>query len=256
MPPLGWPPARRPTRFKPWQIAGMGCGGLFGLFLVIGIIGAIVDPHPQGSTNGTSTSHPKPAVAASRSAPQPTISSASPQPAPSSASPAPVNGTSADDTAKAVQYLNEVDNGKHPRTDDQAVVDALLHKCNDNMLVLAFTATNTGLDVVGATGADQDIYAVMHQLDADLPATGSLVQCDTHLDTVKAELIKANGGGSSSTTATSSSEGGSCYPHTNGGKCYSPGEYCRASDHGTNGIDGAGDPITCQENNGWRWERA
>lgn len=47
----------------------------------------------------------------------------------------------------------------------------------------------------------------------------------------------------------------SCYPLTNGGNCYQPGEYCRASDHGASGIDANGDAIKCEDNNGWRWER-
>lgn len=47
----------------------------------------------------------------------------------------------------------------------------------------------------------------------------------------------------------------SCYPLTNGGNCYEPGEYCRDDDHGMSGIDGDGDAITCEDNDGWRWER-
>jgi Protein of unknown function (DUF2510) len=45
-----------------------------------------------------------------------------------------------------------------------------------------------------------------------------------------------------------------CYPRTNGGKCYEPGEYCRAADHGMSGIAGDGEAITCEDNHGWRWE--
>ena len=45
-----------------------------------------------------------------------------------------------------------------------------------------------------------------------------------------------------------------CYPLTNSGNCYEPGEYCRADDHGTSGIAGDGEAITCEYNNGWRWE--
>ena len=48
----------------------------------------------------------------------------------------------------------------------------------------------------------------------------------------------------------------SCYPLTNGGNCYKPGEYCRDADHGASGIDAEGDAITCEDNDGWRWERA
>lgn len=46
----------------------------------------------------------------------------------------------------------------------------------------------------------------------------------------------------------------SCHPLTNGGNCYEPGEYCRASDHGVTGLAGDGETITCEDNNGWRWE--
>jgi hypothetical protein len=48
----------------------------------------------------------------------------------------------------------------------------------------------------------------------------------------------------------------SCYPLTNGGKCYEPGEFCRNSDHGASGLAGDGKQIVCRDNNGWRWEPA
>ncbi len=47
-----------------------------------------------------------------------------------------------------------------------------------------------------------------------------------------------------------------CYPLTNGGKCYEPGEYCRNSDHGASGVAGDGEAIICEDNDGWRWEPA
>lgn len=46
----------------------------------------------------------------------------------------------------------------------------------------------------------------------------------------------------------------SCYPLTDSGNCYKPGEYCRSSDHGATGIDAEGNPIKCEDNDGWRWE--
>jgi len=46
----------------------------------------------------------------------------------------------------------------------------------------------------------------------------------------------------------------SCYPLTNGGNCYEPGEFCRKSDHGRTGVAGDGKRIICADNNGWRWE--
>jgi hypothetical protein len=46
----------------------------------------------------------------------------------------------------------------------------------------------------------------------------------------------------------------SCHPLTDGGNCYEPGEFCRASDHGATGLAGDGKTITCEDNGGWRWE--
>ena len=45
-----------------------------------------------------------------------------------------------------------------------------------------------------------------------------------------------------------------CYPLTNSGGCYEPGEFCRTSDHGASGVAGDGEKVTCRDNNGWRWE--
>lgn len=47
-----------------------------------------------------------------------------------------------------------------------------------------------------------------------------------------------------------------CYPLTDGGNCYKPGEFCRTTDHGKTGIDANGDPIKCVDNDRWRWEPA
>jgi hypothetical protein len=47
-----------------------------------------------------------------------------------------------------------------------------------------------------------------------------------------------------------------CYPLSNEGTCYEPGEYCRNADHGVSGMAGDGEAITCEYNDGWRWEPA
>lgn len=47
-----------------------------------------------------------------------------------------------------------------------------------------------------------------------------------------------------------------CYPLTDSGTCYEPGEYCRVADYGSSGVAGDGEPIICEYNNGWRWEPA
>lgn len=45
-----------------------------------------------------------------------------------------------------------------------------------------------------------------------------------------------------------------CSPKTSSGNCYEPGEYCSTADHGMTGVAGNGEPITCEDNDGWRWE--
>lgn len=59
-----------------------------------------------------------------------------------------------------------------------------------------------------------------------------------------------------STAPPASKAPASCYPLTNGGNCYEPGEYCRNSDHGVHGVAGDGEAIVCSDNDGWRWEPA
>ena len=47
-----------------------------------------------------------------------------------------------------------------------------------------------------------------------------------------------------------------CHPLSDEGTCYQPGEYCRDADHGASGVAGDGQAITCEDNDGWRWEPA
>ncbi len=46
-----------------------------------------------------------------------------------------------------------------------------------------------------------------------------------------------------------------CHPRTSSGNCYEPGEFCSDADHGTAGVAGDGEPIICENKDGWRWER-
>lgn len=55
------------------------------------------------------------------------------------------------------------------------------------------------------------------------------------------------------TPATAPAPAG-CYPISDEGTCYEPGEYCRYDDEGVTGVAGDGETITCQDNDGWRWE--
>jgi hypothetical protein len=56
------------------------------------------------------------------------------------------------------------------------------------------------------------------------------------------------------TAPPTTAEPASCHPLSDGGNCYEPGEYCRDSDHGATGLAGNGETITCEDNDGWRWE--
>ncbi|HEX3828853.1 MAG TPA: phospholipase D-like domain-containing protein, partial [Sporichthyaceae bacterium] len=62
--------------------------------------------------------------------------------------------------------------------------------------------------------------------------------------------------GTTSSTGTTPAQAATtgCTPLTNAGNCYRPGEQCRTADRGSAGIDAEGRPISCRENNGWRWE--
>ena len=44
-----------------------------------------------------------------------------------------------------------------------------------------------------------------------------------------------------------------CYPLSDEGTCYEPGENCRAADQGVAGIAGDGQTIVCMDDNGLRW---
>jgi hypothetical protein len=47
-----------------------------------------------------------------------------------------------------------------------------------------------------------------------------------------------------------------CYPLSDEGTCYEPGEYCRDADQGMRGVAGDGKSIICEDNDGLRWEPA
>jgi hypothetical protein len=59
-----------------------------------------------------------------------------------------------------------------------------------------------------------------------------------------------------STPAPPPATAASCYPLSDEGTCYEPGEFCRDDDHGVTGVAGDGETIICEDNDGWRWEPA
>ncbi len=55
---------------------------------------------------------------------------------------------------------------------------------------------------------------------------------------------------------TNAAPAATCSPIDDLGGCYEPGEYCRDATHGVSGTAGDGEAITCETNDGWRWEPA
>ena len=53
--------------------------------------------------------------------------------------------------------------------------------------------------------------------------------------------------------STSAAAPAGCYPRASTGNCYQPGEFCPHADAGMHGIDGSGNPIICEDNDGLRW---
>ena len=70
----------------------------------------------------------------------------------------------------------------------------------------------------------------------------------------KAAARRARAAASAAAQSSAADQPTSCHPLTNGGNCYEPGEFCRQSDAGTSGVAGDGEAITCEDNNGLRWE--
>jgi Ni/Co efflux regulator RcnB len=81
---------------------------------------------------------------------------------------------------------------------------------------------------------------------ADRTTTTVRLTTTTHVTTTQRVTTPA--------IATTSTAAAGCSPMTDSGNCYEPGEYCRDDDHGASGVAGDGEAITCEDNDGWRWE--
>ena len=44
-----------------------------------------------------------------------------------------------------------------------------------------------------------------------------------------------------------------CSPVSGAGNCYKPGQLCSNADHGLTGVGAGGQPIRCEDDNGWHW---
>jgi hypothetical protein len=66
--------------------------------------------------------------------------------------------------------------------------------------------------------------------------------------------IGPSSGAVAAAATPSSAASAGCHPLSDAGTCYQPGEFCRTTDHGISGVAGDGKVITCEDNDGWRWE--
>jgi hypothetical protein len=109
-----------------------------------------------------------------------------------------------------------------------------------NCTQVGYVADNPGYDV-NATVAPP----LMHVVAQAGPA------CQTATPSAPVQTTPAAAPAPPASTAPAG-----CYPLSDEGTCYEPGEYCRDDDHGMSGVAGDGEAITCEDNDGWRWEPA
>ncbi|MCI3240897.1 hypothetical protein [Streptomyces spinosisporus] len=76
----------------------------------------------------------------------------------------------------------------------------------------------------------------------------------THTTTAR---VAAAGSGSSGSGGSSQDDTGTCSIRSNAGNCYSAGQFCRNSDHGSVTTNASGAAIKCTySSNAWRWTYA
>jgi hypothetical protein len=114
-----------------------------------------------------------------------------------------------------------------------------------NCTQVGYVADNPGYDPNATVAAP-----LMHVVAQKGPA------CQAASPSTPAQTTPAAAPAPPASTAPASAAPAGCYPLTNGGNCYEPGEYCRTSDHGVSGVAGDGEAIICEYNDGWRWEPA
>ena len=105
--------------------------------------------------------------------------------------------------------------------------------------------------VVACSGGVRDSAQVAFKGPSG-PGTAAPTSTATVSNTESTSSSGNTGGASAGTTGGSGNA--ACQPLTDGGNCYEPGEYCRDTDHGVSGVAGDGETITCEDNDGWRWE--
>jgi hypothetical protein len=116
-----------------------------------------------------------------------------------------------------------------------------------NCTQVGYVADNPGYDV-NATVAPPLMHVVAQ--------AGPACQTATPSAPVQTTPAAAPATPAAAPAPTASTAPAGCYPLSDEGTCYEPGEYCRDDDHGMSGVAGDGEAIICEDNDGWRWEPA
>lgn len=247
-------------------------GSIFGFFVLLAAIGAAVG---GGKKTSSGSAAPVSSPVATSAAASPVVATGSPKPAaPSKPAAPPASGGSFKDANTILTKLAAaglVCGGPSQMAEDAAV----LFDPGATSLITCDSPGGTAADtqvVVFDTAANLNAYEQQIEGTVTSVPGGQLGGVNWVLESTPGYATKARtvlGGrytliaadtapafsAQAPQPAPSTAQAPGCYPLTNGGNCYRPGEYCRTSDRGTTGVDGDGDAIKCEDNDGWRWER-
>jgi hypothetical protein len=121
--------------------------------------------------------------------------------------------------------------------------------------LIAIAAASCGSTPSQSPGPSQPASVVSSRSPSPGASTPTPAATPTPAPTRTRSATAAPTHSASLTTQAAAPPPASCYPLTDGGHCYEPGEFCRHSDEGTTGVAGDGEKIKCEDNGGWRWER-
>lgn len=205
--------------------------------MILGIAGAIAGPPKATGPAADQTPGQSPSAQATRS----------PTPTPTRAETAKKTRTTAENAcdkrglASGDIYVRMITPGLPAQAQELGGEwdwNATLHKCETSVQMMISTAPMT------AGNCTQVGYV------ADNPGYDPNATPAAPLANVVAQA------GPACSQARPPSTASSCYPLSDEETCYEPGEFCRDDDHGMTGLAGDGETITCEDNDGWRWEPA
>jgi hypothetical protein len=229
-------PGRKPwpIRHKIWTTAILSA---IGLVVILGIAGAIAGPPKATSPVSAQTPNESPSPQATRSpATSPTHAAAAKKAITTAENACYKRGFASGDI-----YVRMITPGLPPQAQELGGEwnwDHVLNKCETSVQMMISTAPLTG-------GNCTQVGYVIDNPGYDPNATPA-----APLKSVVAQAGPACLPPGPPATATS------CHPLSDEGTCYEPGAFCRDDDHSMNGVAGDGETITCEDNNGWRWEPA